>query len=197
MPLAATVSGSFHRNLSGVCDAVAALRENGVRVLSPADPRVVEEVGQLLFLASDIWRSIRLVQDRHLQAIANSDFLWLVCPDGYIGPSVSLEIGFALANNLPVYSQRLPDDLTLRHYVELVGDVREVVAAVRPRRAKAVNLPSLLLDADVAIETAHYRLDTVATILNEQKRHQQNASVSNLLRQHRLLMDSLSLPIRH
>jgi len=35
----------------------------------PSDPRVVEAIGPLLFVASDPHRSVRLVQDRHLAAI--------------------------------------------------------------------------------------------------------------------------------
>jgi len=84
--LTATVSGSFHRHLTAIYTAVGELREAGVDVLSPADPRVVDHIGEFLFVASDRLRSIHLVQDRHLECIANSSFLWLVAPDGYVGP---------------------------------------------------------------------------------------------------------------
>jgi hypothetical protein len=75
--LTATVSGSFHRHLVGIYTAVGDLRAAGVNVLSPSDPRVVDHLGEFLFVASDRVRSIRLVQDRHLQCIGASTFLWL------------------------------------------------------------------------------------------------------------------------
>src|SRR6266545_2562945 len=77
----ATVSGSFRRAMRQVQEAVYALTDLGVMVLSPADPRVVDELGAFLFVASDRLRIVRLVQQRHLQAISMSDFLWLVAPD--------------------------------------------------------------------------------------------------------------------
>jgi hypothetical protein len=73
--LKATVSGSFHRHMPAIYDAVGELRARNVTVLSPSDPRVVDNLGEFLFVASDKLRSIRLVQDRHLQAIRASDFL--------------------------------------------------------------------------------------------------------------------------
>src|SRR5580700_10490514 len=99
-----TVSGSFHRHMPAIYEAVGELRALGVNVLSPSDPRIVDHIGEFLFVASDRLRSIRLVQDRHLAAIRASDFLWVVCPDGYTGPSTSLEIGTAIALGVPVFS---------------------------------------------------------------------------------------------
>jgi hypothetical protein len=64
-----TVSGSFRRAMSAVQDAVYRLTDAGALVLSPADPRVVDEFGEFLFVASDRVRAIRLVQSRHLAAI--------------------------------------------------------------------------------------------------------------------------------
>jgi hypothetical protein len=98
-------------------EAVEALCARGVVVLSPADPRIVDAIGPFLFVASDRTRSVRLVEDRHLASIARSDFLWLVTPDGYTGPSTAMEIGFAVASGVPILSTSLPHDLTLRQYV--------------------------------------------------------------------------------
>src|SRR4051812_2224864 len=101
----ATVSGSFHRFMIEIEEAVRSLSEIGVKVVSPADPRIVDAIGEFLFVASDRVRSIRMVQDRHLDAIAGSDFVWLVAPDGYVGQSASMELGFAVANGVPIFAQ--------------------------------------------------------------------------------------------
>src|SRR5436305_1073674 len=99
--LRATVSGSFHRHMPAIEAAVGELWAKGVEVLSPANPQVVDFRGEFLFVASDRLRSIKLVQDRHLEAIGQSDFVWLVCPDGYTGPSACLEIGYARCAGVP------------------------------------------------------------------------------------------------
>ena len=100
--LKAAVSGSFHRHMQAISAAVHELASRSILVLSPADPRVVAAQGEFLFVSSDRVRSVRLVQDRHLEAIRAADFLWLVCPDGYVGQSASMEIGFAAAAGVPI-----------------------------------------------------------------------------------------------
>src|SRR5580704_19244726 len=115
--LTATVSGSFHRHMDAITGVVYELAALSVRVLSPADPRVVAHEGEFLFVASDPVRSVRLVQDRHLESIRAADFLWLICPDGYVGQSASMEVGFAAAAGVPIFATHAPSDLTLRQYV--------------------------------------------------------------------------------
>src|ERR1700685_3210559 len=118
--LRAAVSGSFHRHMEVITTAVQELASLSIQVLSPADPRVVAQQGEFLFVASDRVRSVRLVQDRHLESIRAADFLWLICPDGYIGQSASMEVGFAAAARVPIFATRAPSDLTLREYVTVV-----------------------------------------------------------------------------
>src|SRR5947208_17005522 len=102
--LAASVAGSFHRQMEAITAAVHELAALSVRVLSPADPRIVAAQGEFLFVASDPVRSVRLVQDRHMDCIKASNFLWLVCPDGYVGTSASVEVGFAIRDGAPIFA---------------------------------------------------------------------------------------------
>jgi hypothetical protein len=168
--ITATVSGSFHRHMQAISAAVSELATLSVRVLSPADPRVVGHQGEFLFVASDPVRSVRLVQDRHLESIRCADFLWLVCPDGYVGQSASMEVGFAAAVGVPIFATHLPSDLTLRQYVTThssLGDaVRSVSARPRPRRAEGV-----LIDPRASIEEAHTILERVGTALTRPISH--------------------------
>src|SRR5882724_10346453 len=136
--LKATVSGSFHRHMPAIYDAVGELRAAGVDVLSPSDPRVVDNLGDFLFVASDRLRSIKLVEDRHLEAIRASDFLWVVCPDGYTGPSTCMEIGAAFAANVPIFAASPALDITVSEYVTRVTDLGEAITQLKARaRAKA------------------------------------------------------------
>lgn len=158
--LKATVSGSFHRHMEAISSAVHELLTHSVRVLSPADPRVVASQGEFLFVASDRVRSVRLVQDRHLESVRAADFLWLVCPDGYVGQSASMEIGFAAGAGVPIFATVLPEDWTLREYVSVVASTRDAIriAATRVRPKKG---EGLLINPHASIEEAHRILEHI------------------------------------
>jgi hypothetical protein len=165
--LTAAVSGSFHRHMGAITVAVHELAALSIRVLSPADPRVVAAQGEFLFVASDRVRSVRLVQDRHLESIRAADFLWLICPDGYVGQSASMEVGFAAAARVPIFATRPPSDLTLREYVTVVRTLSEAVrragASPRPRRPEG-----LLIDPHPSIAEAHDILERIEAALTGQ-----------------------------
>jgi len=149
--LTATVSGSFHRHMSGIYCAVGELRAAGVSVLSPSDPRVVDHLGDFLFVASDRLRSIKLVQNRHFEAIRCSNFLWVVCPDGYTGPSTCMEIGTAVAGGVPVFSNAPALDITVGEYVQRVASYAEAIEYVNSRQRIAQST-TLLLDPELVID---------------------------------------------
>jgi hypothetical protein len=162
--VAVTVSGSFHRHMHEIGAAVEELATLSVRVLSPADPRIVAAQGEFLFVASDPVRSVRLVQDRHLEAIRASSFLWLVDPDGYVGQSASMELGFAAAIGIPIYSTHVPSDLTLRQYVTIVPSLDEAVrlAQASPRARQS---EGILINPRASIAEAHDILERLGTVL--------------------------------
>ena len=162
--LNATVSGSFHRHMDAITSAVHELASLNVRVLSPADPRIVAAQGEFLFVASDPIRSVRLVQDRHLESIKAANFLWLVCPDGYVGQSASMEIGYAAAIGVPIFATQLPTDLTLRQYVKLASSLKDAVnmARISPSRR---NPAGILIDPHASIEQAYVVLERIGVTL--------------------------------
>lgn len=174
--LSAAVSGSFHRHMGAITAAVHELASLSVRVLSPADPRVVAAQGEFLFVASDRVRSVRLVQDRHLESIRAANFLWLVCPDGYIGQSASMEVGFAAAAGVPIFATHPPSDLTLREYVTIVptlaAALQRVEASLRPSRPEGI-----LIDPHASVEEAHRMLERIEGILTCQGNSREPADV--------------------
>jgi hypothetical protein len=189
--LSAAVSGSFHRHMHLITAAVRELVSLDVRVLSPADPRVVAQQGEFLFVASDRIRSVRLVQDRHLESIRAADFLWLVCPDGYVGQSASMELGFAAAFGVSIFSTHAPSDLTLKQYVSVVPTLAAALLAVAgcPRRGSR---EGLLIDPHASIEEAHQTLQRVEAALTSPYLSEEPA---RLIRQEMLeLRTTLSLP---
>jgi hypothetical protein len=155
-----TVSGSFRRAMDVVQDVVEQFSDLGVLVLSPADPRIVDQFGDFVFVASDRVRRLRTVQERHLAAIGASDFLWLVAPEGYVGQSAAMEIGYAAARAIPIYSDQVPTDLTLRQWVTVVSGPREALRLASASNKRHAFPPeeaqgAVLLDPLFAIEASH------------------------------------------
>lgn len=163
--LKATVSGSFHRHMVPIYDAVGSLREAGVDVLSPSDPRVVDHIGDFLFVASDKLRSIKLVQDRHLQAIRASDFLWVVCPDGYTGASTSMEVGAAFVADVPVFSSSPVLDSTISAYVKIIPNIKYAITATSGNSLRRRAASHILIDPIASIENSHVALDRLRPFL--------------------------------
>jgi hypothetical protein len=164
--LRVTVSGSFRRHLSAIQDAVQALTDEGAIVLSPSDPRIVDAFGDFVFVSSDRRRSIKGIQARHLDAIAHSEFLWLVCPDGYVGQSAAMEVGFAVAAGTRIFADVAPSDWTIRQFVTPVGHVRVACALARGLDPSPRDELSLLLDPEATLDEVHRELQSVAHSLS-------------------------------
>ncbi len=193
--LKATVSGSFHRHMRPIYETVGELTALGVKVLSPADPRVVDFIGEFLFVASDRVRSVKLVEDRHLHSIAQSDFVWLVAPDGYVGQSASLELGFSLAAGVPIYSDRAPTDLTVKQYVRVVENLQDCVSRAKQRESRRSH-SNFLVDPTAAVEAAHERLDTLAGNYGKYGMREPQKLEHSLAQTSALLIDTFCLPPR-
>ena len=167
--LKAAVSGSFHRHMAAITSAVHELASLGVRVLSPADPRVVAAKGEFLFVASDRHRSVRLVQDRHMDCIKAADFLWLVCPDGYVGVSAAMEVNSARDAEVPIYTTVPPYDVTVREYVTVVRSLSDAVRMANDT-SRASRPESILIDPHSSVEEAHAILEGIEDALTRQNR---------------------------
>src|SRR5262249_40927530 len=104
------------------------------------------------------------VQDRHLESIRAATFLWLVCPDGYVGQSASMEIGYAVREGVPIFATRAPADLTLRQYVKIAPSLATTVKMIStcPQRRP---IPGILIDPHASLEKAHQILDRIGTAL--------------------------------
>ena len=165
--LRAVVSGSFHRHMREIYEAVGDFREAGVDVLSPSDPRVVDHVGDFLFVASDRLRAIGTVQRRHFEAIRHSDLLWIASPDGYTGESTSGEIGAAIVLGVPVFGPIAPVNSTWREFVTVAASIREALAhvAASARPSSRAASASMVLDPGGAVEAIAAAVESSAAIL--------------------------------
>lgn len=113
------VSGSFRKFYDGITKTVEEFERCGVKVLSPKVSRIINGGGEFAILESDTTKDIRLLEKNHLAAIKEADFLYVYNPEGYIGTSATMEIGWALALNKPVFSLQKPSDLVLAEFIKV------------------------------------------------------------------------------
>lgn len=122
--LACTISGSMNRSLAEMAAAAQQLDGLGVEILSPRSFTVDESKGrEFIFVEGDSETTPSAVQARHLASLAASDFVWLVCPEGYVGLSAAQEIGYALALGVPVLAGGPPADTVFAGQVSVVDDL--------------------------------------------------------------------------
>jgi hypothetical protein len=119
----ATLSGSFHRDPEGLERDYRELALARCQVLSPRSLEFEDK--SLLFVRHSVEKqdSVRSIEQHHLQAIALSDFLWVHAPEGYVGTSGALEVGYALACGIPVFSNQEPEDPMLKSFITKVPSV--------------------------------------------------------------------------
>ena len=53
----------------------------------------------------------------HYEAISEADVVYLITPDGHMGTSCKLELGYAVANKKPIYFSESTGDAALDCYV--------------------------------------------------------------------------------
>ncbi len=127
-----TICGSFRRDPDGLVATHRAFLSSGAVVLSPSDPEFVSEDDGFVLSSHEVGHDPRDIEAKHLGAMQAADLVWLHAPDGYVGRSAAMELGFAHALALPVYAAVLPADRVLADLVRLVARPEDAVAARTP-----------------------------------------------------------------
>ena len=125
------ICGSFRKDTTQLKRDFEELRDLGFNILSPTNATVVSEKDGFVFMDGEETSSPEKIELRHLEAIRHCAFVWLHAPDGYLGLSAALEIGFARANGIPVYGRTFLQEKSLQGLVVVVGSPDEVVAIHR------------------------------------------------------------------
>lgn len=119
--------GSYKRDREGLFRAYDELVVTGCQVLSPQ--RMQFDDAAFVRDTAEQGISSRAIEAYHLLAICKADFVMIYAPDGYVGLSAAMEIGFATAQKCPVFSRTAPQDIALRGLVKVVR-VYDVLCAV-------------------------------------------------------------------
>ena len=145
--LNAVICGSFKRDPAALRREFLELGEAGCAVLSPLDLDFVTEVEGFVFGQGDIGRSTAEIEQLHLRSMEKAHFVWLHCPGGYVGTSATMELGFAQALGLRVFSAELPNDVTLADLVVKCDSPATAVASLKHRPVDAPTRALLALQS--------------------------------------------------
>lgn len=129
--LEVVVCGSYRRGTESLRADVEELRSHGCRILSPVSTNFVDEIDGFVFAAGQEGMSPRELELAHLASIEGAEFVWLHAPDGYVGLSGSMEVGFAHSLGIPIYCRERPTDITLQEFVTVVDSIGDVVQQAR------------------------------------------------------------------
>ena len=98
----------------------------GIKVLSPKPSKVINPNEEFVILETDDTADPKTLEQRHLDAIYNADALYIYNPDGYIGASATIELGWALALGKPTYVKEEAVDFTLKLFCGKVATPKEI-----------------------------------------------------------------------
>jgi len=117
------LSGSFRKDRMALQSAYKELITCGCQVLSPH--RLEFDQQDVLFVRDEAEAGIpeEIIEKHHLLSIKQSNFVWLHAPGGYLGLSAAFEVGYALANNIPVFASEEITESGLRSFVTVVPSV--------------------------------------------------------------------------
>jgi len=121
--LRVALCGSFRRDPEGLSRSYRELVRNQCQVLSPRSLSFEDNSTLFVKHAVEEGDDAGVIERHHLQAIALSDFVWVHAPDGYIGTSAAMEVGYAFGKGTPIFSDHIPNDEMFKHFVTFVPSV--------------------------------------------------------------------------
>jgi NTP pyrophosphatase (non-canonical NTP hydrolase) len=98
------ICGTFRKGyetLRSDYEALAARYE----ILSPLSLEFVDPADTFVRLPWEVDAPTAEIEQRHIAAVTEADFVWLHAPEGYTGASTMFELGYARALGLPIFSR--------------------------------------------------------------------------------------------
>lgn len=110
------ISGSFRKHLREIVVLKGLLAEEGIGCLSPESNHSVNPEEEFVILESDPVSSPELLQSSIFAKIRKSTILTVANIDGYLGKAAVLEIGYAIAVGIKVYTLEPVSDPNIAPY---------------------------------------------------------------------------------
>jgi NTP pyrophosphatase (non-canonical NTP hydrolase) len=114
-------------------EAARQFSDIGVAVLSPSFSKAVKRDVPFVLLESDDSSDAKILEQRHLDAIAAADALYVYNKDAYLGNSTALELGWAVALGKPVFCHEPVTDATLAIFCKHAATPAEVLQELQKR----------------------------------------------------------------
>jgi nucleoside 2-deoxyribosyltransferase len=121
--MSAVIIGSFRKHFHEIIELRKALELLGVAVLSPKNCNITNPDGEFIIFESDSTSDAKLLQAVVFTKIKYSTFVVLANFDDYIGRATTLEIGYAVAHGIPIFSLKPVKDIHLQPYCRLLAEV--------------------------------------------------------------------------
>ena len=101
---AIVISGSFRKHYKEIQAIRQQLVRAGFRILSPSSGKIRDPLAEFAVLTTDDTDEPDELERRHLDSIRRADALYVVNPDGYVGSSAGMEMGWAAGIGKPVFT---------------------------------------------------------------------------------------------
>lgn len=124
-PLTVSICGSYHRHLKKMHKLIKDCRQLGIEVRIPKYAVKKSSTNGFVYLKGEVGTPKQL-QEKNFDAIARSSFILVVNTNGYIGPSTSMEIGYAIAKGIPIFCTDVPEDFVFKLYTEYGKSLPEI-----------------------------------------------------------------------
>ena len=116
-----TISGSFRKHLDYILRLKKELENNGVHILSPRFEEPKNPGEEFVIFTGEENLSPLELERYHLDSIENSDALIVCDPNGYVGASALLEIGYAHSLGKRIIFTEKPEEFILNQLPHEVG----------------------------------------------------------------------------
>lgn len=122
------ISGTYRKDFETLKRTYEEFRDLGCDVLSPSSVTISSEEDGFVYMKGEETETPTTIEARHLTAIQKANFVWLHAPNGYVGLTAALEIGFAHAAGVPVFAMDAPNEEVFRSFVQVVQSPSDVLA---------------------------------------------------------------------
>ena len=112
------ISGSFRKHLQQIFLLRRELEQHNIAVLSPIGSGAINPQDEFVVLDTDPISHPKVLQDSVFAKIRRSTFLVVANVDGYLGRAAVLEMGYAIAHGITIYTLELVEDPNLLPYCQ-------------------------------------------------------------------------------
>ena len=117
------IGGSFRKHLKQIVSLKKALENRKVNVLSPAGHSAINPDEEFIVLDSDPVLDPKMLQDSVFAKIRRSTFFVVANVNGYLGKAAILEMGYAIATGITIFTLEPIEDPNLKPYCRLLKEV--------------------------------------------------------------------------